>query len=168
MSKQNRGLAAWITLVVAAMLCLAAAVLLVVQLVRPDQYRIASREQAAMDAAAQEMVNNATLSRKTFDADWDRAMKGTSGATHDSLSELKAQTLASLNEQKVDLTAQVTSVAVKSSNKNSVIVLVSFNGYTVGDDGKKTINSTPQMELTMKQTGGKWLIDDTQSMGLDS
>ncbi|SOD72379.1 hypothetical protein SAMN05892883_1778 [Jatrophihabitans sp. GAS493] len=168
MSREHRGYAAWIVLVVAGTLSIVLAALLVFQLTRPTKYHIAANEQAAMDAASQATVNLGSLSRKNFDADWARAVKGVSGPTLDALQPLKANTQQTMVAAQSDLVATVSSTSVESSNKDTVMVLIAFNGYKVDDKGTKTQSSANRLELTMKQTGGKWLINDTKSLGLTS
>ncbi|SDJ43910.1 hypothetical protein SAMN05444157_3366 [Frankineae bacterium MT45] len=168
MSKEHRGYAAWIVFVAAGLVCVVLAALLLFQVTRTSKYHIAANEQAAMDAAAQETVNLGTLSRKNFEADWARAVKGVSGQTLDALAPLKASTQQTMVAAKSDLVATISSTSVESSNKDTVMVLIAFNGYKVDDKGTKSQSSANRLELTMKQSGGQWLINDTKTLGLTS
>lgn len=125
-------------------------------------------EQRAMAAAKVELVNLLTYSRKSFDADYKRALAGTTGQLHSDLADGEANTKKKLDEGKFDLKAEVTNTAVAGSDDHGGInVLLVANGYRVDDSGTRSIAVPNRIKLTMTKVDGKWLAADLQGVYLE-
>ena len=176
MSEQNRaqGNAPW---VVAGVLVLVAAVLAVLLVhtysVRDDNNRTSGTrygptqdEQDAVQAAATEAANLTTFSRKNFAADFDRALKGATGALKSDVAKNKDNTLKAMTSGKFDLVSKVVVSAFESATANQVLVLVTLNGTHKFDSGQTSIASPQRLELTMVRSGSAWLAKDLFKVGL--
>lgn len=159
----------WITAAVLGVLAIGLAVALTVFII-PNRGKtpgaLSSTEKSAVTAAKQELINVLTYSRKTFDADYARALSGAAGKLHDDLAAKKALTLKALNAGKFDLKGQVTEAAFEQRNGTSTVVLLSATGYTVGADHTPVPKSSDRFELTMTDVKGNWLMTDFQNVGL--
>ncbi|MEO6885070.1 MAG: hypothetical protein ABI232_02130 [Jatrophihabitantaceae bacterium] len=159
--------APWLIAVVAAVVAVALAVVLFA-FIRPDSNKhhengnpgFTADESAAMTAASVEAVNILTYTRKSFDADYQRALDGTTGALTSDLQGLKATTLSQMNSKKVDLKADVTDVALETSSEQGMVVLVVANGFTVTDAGVAAPTGVQRVSLTLVNVKGKWLAND--------
>jgi hypothetical protein len=178
--------------IVAAIAGAALVALLVVYFVifRPDQRdadarRAADRtrvvgqfsatEKAAMNAAATDTANLVSFRRANFEADFQRALDGTTGALRSDLVSKKATTLKQLTDGKFDLSAKITHTALESPTQSGkstgYIVLVTFNGYR---STALTVPIQQQLavtELYVKDKGkntGKWLAAGVTSIGVSS
>ena len=162
-------IAPWITAAVLGVLAIALAVALTV-FILPNRGKtpgaLSSSEKSAVTGAKQELINVLTYSRKTFDADYARALSGATGKLRDDLAGKKALTLQALTAGKFDLKGQVTEAAFEQRSGNSTVVLLSATGYTVGADGTPVPKSADRFELTMTDVKGKWLMSDFQNVGL--
>jgi hypothetical protein len=125
-----------------------------------------STEQAAIRAAATETVNLLTYARKTFDADYGRAVAGTTGQLKSDMTKDKATTQQSLTTNKFDIKATVTDSALESGSaaKGYLVLLVS-NGFRVDDNGQSSAAIPKRIELTMVRVGSKWLASNL--VGID-
>ena len=169
------GRASWIAAAVAVLVAAALAVVLFA-VVYPARQRahdtageraLSSAERAAMRAASVQMVNLLSYTRKSFDADFARALAGTTGALHDDLAKDKANTLAQLNQNKFDTKGKVTDVALESGSAGKgFLVLVVAEGYKVDDTGQTGVGLPQRVELTMIDKGGKWLAADLKGLSL--
>jgi Mce-associated membrane protein len=168
-TRDRSGVAPWITAGVLGVLAIALAVALTV-FILPNRGKTAgeltSSEKRAVNAAKQELINVLTYSRKTFDADYARALNGATGNLRDDLASKKALTLKALTAGKFDLQGQVTEAAFEQRSGNSTVVLLSATGYTVGADGTPVPKSIDRFELTMTDVKGKWLMSDFRNVGL--
>lgn len=162
--------APWIVSAVAGALLIATLVVYFVAL-RPDEDNVAgalnTSEQSAVNAAAQEAINLLTFSRAHFDADFKRALAGTTGAMRTDLNNQRANTLKAITDGKFDLTATVTHKALEGpgSKANSYLVLVTINGY------KSTAKDAPtpnDLEVSIAKTKGKWLVGQITNVGVSS
>ena len=169
------GRAAWIAAGVAAVVAAALAVVLfvVVYPARADHRRTAGSrafsadEQAAMKAASVQMVNMLSYSRAHFDADFARALAGTTGQLHTDLSGDKATTQSQLTSNKFDTSGTVTDVALEGGDTGKgLLVLVVAEGFKVDDKGQKSAGLPQRVELTMVRQHGKWLASDLQGLNL--
>ncbi len=128
---------------------------------------LSSDERAAMGAASAETVNLLTYARKSFDADWARAMAGATGQLKSDLQADKAKTLQQLTKNHFDVNATVTDVAVSGGDaKQGIQVLVVASGHRVSDNGTPSAAVASRIQLTMKHVGGKWLASDLQGVEL--
>jgi Mce-associated membrane protein len=169
------GRAPWVTAGVLAAVAAALLVLLLV-VVRPaaDKHRetagenaFSASEGAAMTAARVEAVNLLTYSRKSFDADFARALAGTTGQLKSDLAKDKDTTLKSLTDNKFDIKAEITDVALEGSDgAKGVQVLLVANGFRVDDTGTSSVAVPKRVQLTMVEVGGKWLATDLQGVDL--
>jgi len=168
-TRDRSGMAPWITAGVLGVLAIALAVTLAVFIV-PNRGKtpgeLTSSEKRAVIAASLELKNVLTYSRKTFDADYARALNGATGKLRDDLASKKALTLKALTAGKFDLQGQVTEAAFEQRSGNSTVVLLSATGYTVGADGTPVPKSIDRFELTMTDVKGKLLMSDFRNVGL--
>jgi Mce-associated membrane protein len=160
--------APWIVSAVAAAVLIAALIVYFVAL-RPDEGRVvgglSSTERTAVDSAAQEVTNLLTFSRAHFDADFKRALNGTTGAMRADLQSKRSATLSAMTKGKFDLTATVTHKALEgpASKANSYLVLVTVNGF------KSTAKDAPtpsDLEVTVARVKGKWLLSEITNIGV--
>jgi Mce-associated membrane protein len=122
---------------------------------------LSSDERAAMQAARVETVNLLTYARKTFDADWARALSGATGQLKGDLQTDKKTTLENLTKNKFDVTATVSDVALAGGDaKSGYQVLVVASGHRVDDSGTPSAAIPSRLQLTMTEVHGKWLASD--------
>lgn len=122
---------------------------------------LSSDERAAMQAARIETVNLLTYARKTFDADWARALSGATGQLKSDLQTDKTTTLDNLTKNKFDVTATVSDVALAGGDaKSGYQVLVVASGHRVDDSGTPSAAIPSRLQLTMTRVHGKWLASD--------
>lgn len=118
-------------------------------------------ERAAMQAARVETVNLLTYARKTFDADWARALSGATGQLKSDLQTDKKTTLDNLTKNKFDVTATVSDVGLAGGDaKSGYQVLVVASGHRVDDSGTPSAAIPSRLQLTMTHVDGKWLASD--------
>ena len=173
--REPAGRDAWIGAAVAAVVAAALAVVLfvVVYPARSDHNGsagtrvLSTDEQAAMKAASVQMVNLLSYTRKNFDADFARALAGTTGQLHTDLAQDKSSTLSQLNASKFDTKGTVTDVAVQSGDmKTGFAVLVVGEGYKIDDQGQQSAALPQRVILTMVDKNGKWLAANLQGLSL--
>ena len=122
---------------------------------------LSGQERAAMQAARIETVNLLTYARKSFDADWARAMAGATGQLKSDLQTDKATTQQNLTKNKFDVTATVTDVGlVGGDTRSGFQVLVVASGHRVDDSGTPSAAIPSRIQLTMTKAAGKWLASD--------
>jgi Mce-associated membrane protein len=169
------GRAAWIAAALAAVVAAALAVVLfvVVYPARSDHSSsagtraLSADEQAAMKAASVQMVNLLSYTRPDFDADFARALAGTTGQLHDDLAKDKDNTLAQLKASKFDTKGTVSDVAVESGTPaKGLLVLVVAEGFKIDDKGQSSVGLPQRVELTMVRKDGKWLATDLKGLNL--
>ena len=128
---------------------------------------LTSDERAAMRAASAETVNLLSYARKTFDADWARALAGATGQLKSDLQADKGTTLQQLTKNKFDVTAAVSDVALEGGSVSAGFqVLVVASGHRVDDSGTASAAVPSRIQLTMKKVGGSWLASDLQGAEL--
>jgi hypothetical protein len=131
------------------------------------QLALPDKDQAAVIAAGTEAVNLLTYSRKTFSADWTRALNGSTGALRSDHTKQRSQILGNMTTNKVDWRATLEQKALESvDEKGTVLVLVTVNGYLVNDNGQRTTPTPQRLELSMVFSNGKWLASDLSSVGI--
>ncbi|MGI8760676.1 MAG: hypothetical protein ACR2LF_05150 [Jatrophihabitantaceae bacterium] len=172
-AEARAGTAPWIAASVLAAVVVALLVTLFVFL-RPAAQRhdrnsavtaFSAAESAAMKAAATETANLLTYSRKSFDADFARALAGTTGQLNHDLKADEATTKTTLTTNKFDIKAAVTDVALESNaGSKGMLVLVVANGYRIASTGTSSIALPQRVELTMVQVKGRWLVSDLQGL----
>lgn len=168
-TRGRSGIAPWITAGVLGFLAVALAAALAL-FILPERGKgagaLTSSEKLAVNAARQELINVLTYSRKSFDADYNRALDGATGKLREDLAGKKDLTRKTLIAGKIDLKGEVTEAAFEQRSGNSTVVLLSATGFTVGDNGTPVPKSIDRFELTMTKVKGKWLMSDFQNVGL--
>lgn len=168
----------WLAALVLALLCAAIAVVL------PHVHAVSARardaaaasaghvavptdDQKAVLAGATEAANLLTYSRKSFDADWNRALDGATGTLRSEHSKRRDDVDQLLTKGKIDWKAQVEQSALESvADNGSVLVLVTVNPYTVDDKGNRSVPATQRLELTMVKSGDRWLASNLTQVGI--
>lgn len=117
-------------------------------------------EQAAVTAAGTEMANLLSFSRAHFDADFKRALAGSTGAIKTDIEGKRTVTLQTITKGKFDLSADVTHSALagpatSSDKSKGYVVLVSLNGYK---SSQKNLPTQQNLQVTVVQQHGKWLV----------
>jgi hypothetical protein len=155
-------------LVLGVIAVLAAASLAYIQFGRTKHSAISlsSDETHATDAARLFIVNTFTYTQADFDADFQRALAGTTGDLTTQVNASKANLKSALTSNKVDWKGQVTSAAVEQVTGSTVVVMVVVNQYVIGSDGKSDLKAHPRVEVAMKKINGKWLASALTSVGL--
>ena len=176
MSEQTRARSntPWVVAVVLALLVAVLAVLLVHTLsVRDDdtrtsgsRYAPTDAQQRAVQAGATEAANLLTFSRKSFDQDFARALKGTTGNLKKDLADRRKTTLTAMTQGKIDLKANVVESAFESEDGGKVLILVTVNGTKINDQGQTSVASPQRLELTMVRSGDTWLAGNLTSVGI--
>ena len=175
--------APWITAVVAG-LVLAGLIVTYLAFLRgdihdADRQRAANRglvlgdlnaeETRAVDAAATEMLNLVSFRRAHFDADWQRALSGVTGAVRSDVSKKKQLTLDAMTKGKFDLDGRVTHKALEgpvgSGKKRGYTVLVTIEGYR---SNAPDATLQQNFEVTVVRQGKKWLASDINNVGIQS
>jgi hypothetical protein len=127
---------------------------------------LTAREQAAVDAAAREIVDAQTFRLAHFDADFARATAGLTGDMLQELTSKKAALRSSLQKSKHDTSATVTQAALDEVDGAKAVVLLSMKNYRIDKSGQRTPFATGSFKITMSEVGGKWLASDLTSVGL--
>lgn len=171
MTEKRRSTAApWITAGVLGVIAIVLAVVYFVPLrhARDEPVRgLSAKEQAAMTAASQEVVNVLTYSRQNFEADFQRALSGMTGDLLADQQKNKDKTRAAMEKNKIDLKGEVSEVAYSGTDEaGNVLVLISATGYQVPADGTPVPTTFARFEMTMQRVGGKWLASNLESVGL--
>jgi hypothetical protein len=129
--------------------------------------QLTATEARAMDAAATEMLNLVSFRRAHFDADFQRAVDGATGALRSDVAKNRAATLKTMTNGKFDLYGRLTHKAlegpVDSGSKHGYVVLVTINGY------RSTAPAAPvqqNLEVTVLDINGKWLASDVTNIGV--
>lgn len=168
--RRRRSIAPWIVAGVLGAVAIGLVIALFVPLKHAKDAPInglTSREQSAMSAASQEVVNLLTYSRANFDADFQRALSGMTGALLADQQKLKTQTKTAMDKNKIDLKGQVSEVAYSGQDDaGNVLVLVSATGYQVPQQGTPLPTTYARFEITMNRVGSKWLASNLQNVGL--
>jgi hypothetical protein len=166
---RRASLAPWITAAIAGVVLIGLLLTYFLAL-RPDQDKVtgdlSATENSAVDAAAGEMVNLLSFRRAHFDADYQRALAGATGALRSDVQKNRDITKSTMTKGKFDLIGRVTHKALEgpaeSGKTNSYVVLVTVNGY------RSTTMQQPvqqSLEVTVVRTKGKWLASDVTNIG---
>ncbi len=129
-----------------------------------DIGQLTRTEQVAVSAAGTRAVNLISFRRAEFDADWKRAVDGTTGSLKTEITAKRAATLSALQKGKFDIGATVTHASLEGPTEKGAkgyIVLVSVNGYHL--DAKA--QTVPQsLEVTVVHQNGQWLASDVEAL----
>jgi hypothetical protein len=134
-----------------------------------SSYDLTTAQHAALTAASTEAVNVLSFSRKTFAADFARALAGATGPLLSDLTGKKSATQSALSQGKFDLSAKVATPAAYiglTDNGKQLLVLVTVNGYKVADDSSLNSSSVQRLELTMQLVHGRWLAAGLNAVGI--
>ncbi|MEO6702414.1 MAG: hypothetical protein ABI140_09525 [Jatrophihabitantaceae bacterium] len=123
-------------------------------------------EQAAVTAARQETINLQTYRLKSFDADFQVAVAGLTSTKASQWQANKATLKSNLTKQKIDSAATVSGAGLISFAGKSAVVVVSSDTQRIDASGKTSTAAQNRFQVTMKLVGGKWLMDDLQSVSV--
>jgi hypothetical protein len=126
-----------------------------------------AEESRAVDAAATEMLNLVSFRRANFEADWQRALDGVTGAVRSDVAKKKQLTLNAMTKGKFDLDGRVTHKALEgpvgSGKKRGYTVLVTIEGYrSTAPDAALQQN----FEVTVVRSGNRWLASAVSNIGI--
>lgn len=127
---------------------------------------LSSAEQAAVSAARQQTINLQTYRRKSFDADFAAALAGLTPAKATQWQATKATLKTKLTQLKQDAGATVSGAGLVSFDGKSAVVVVASDTLRVDATGKPSTAAQNRSLVTMKLIGGKWLMDDLQSVSV--
>jgi hypothetical protein len=155
-------------------IALAAVILFVIRPDRHDKQNLAdavgltATQQQAIDAATKQALNLTTYSRKSFEADYARALAGSAGDLAKDLGDptKKAALLSNMTKGKVDLQGQVLNTAFEQEADGKFAVLVLVVSYKQPDQGARTVGSRARFEMTLSHGTGKWLVSGLKNVGL--
>ena len=154
-----------ISLIVLGVLGAASLVLALVVLARPAGPSLSVDEQAALSAGRRLVADLTTYHRATFDADWDRAVAGTTGGLRAEELAARDTTRAALTKYEFDIKGVVVAAGVESATPATVVLSVLQNGYRV-DAGKDTLTSTNRLQVTVTKVQGRWLLSAVTNVPL--
>ncbi len=154
--------------VVTAGLLVAAAVLAALRLTHrgTGAAGLSSAEQAAVNAAKQETINLQTYRRRSFDTDFAAALSGLTPVKATQWQANKATLKTKLSQLKQDAGATVSGAGLVSFAGSSAVVVVSSDTLRVDSAGKSTTAAQNRSQVSMKLVGGRWLMDDLQSVSV--
>jgi len=162
-----RAVLLWLSLVVAGLLVVAAVLTGLRLTGRTSGARgLSSAEQAAVNAAKQETINLQTYRRKSFDADFAAALSGLTPAKATQWQANKATLKTKLTQLKQDAGATVSGAGLVSFDGKSALVMVASDTLRIDAAGKSTTAAQNRSQVSMKLIGGRWLMDDLQSVSV--
>lgn len=125
---------------------------------KPASFGLTATETSAVTAARQVVVNLFTFRYgDNFDADFQRAVDGTTGTLQSQFKATQSALKATLNNGKINTTCQVTAAGFEQLSGTSVLALVVANTYSVNTKGVSTETNHPRFEITMTLVNGHWL-----------
>jgi hypothetical protein len=127
---------------------------------------LSSAEQDAVDAARQETINIQTYRLKSFDTDFSVAVAGLTQAKASQWQATKSTLKSNLTSQKISAGATVSGAGLVSFDGKDAVVVVSSDTQRIDSTGKSTTAAQNRFQVIMKLVGGKWLMDDLQSVSL--
>jgi hypothetical protein len=127
---------------------------------------LSGAEQNAVNAAKQETINIQTYRLKSFDADFAAALAGLTSTKATQWQANKSTLKSNLTSQKIDSGATVSGAGLVSFDGKSAVVVVSCDTQRTDSSGKSTTAAQNRFQVTMRLVGGKWLMDDLQSVSL--
>jgi len=135
----------------------------------PTGYAVSGDQAAVVTAAATEAANSITFSRRTFDADYARALKGTTGDLKTDFEGRRALILSTMQDGKMDLKATVGAAAYAglTDDGKSTLVLVTLNASKIADAANGSSQSVERVQMTMVKVGKVWLASSLSSVGVN-
>lgn len=164
--------APWITAAVCGVVAAALVIVYYVLLLpaRDDQNigELSGSEREAMGAATTEVVNLLAFRRSNFEADFNRALAGTTGQLTTEIKQNRAATLKAMTAGKYDMIASATGQALvgpadKAPAGTAYIVLVTVTG---GRSDVPAAQIPTSVQVTVVKKGGKWLLSDLENVGI--
>jgi hypothetical protein len=132
----------------------------------PAKPALSTSETQAMDSARQFVVNVFSYDKSSFDADFQRALAGTTAELSGQVENTKQALLASLTGGAIIATnAQVKSAAVEQTTSAGIQVLVVAETFSVDASNKSTDTGQQRMAVTMVEKNGKWLASALTAIG---
>jgi hypothetical protein len=131
-------------------------------------YDLTSAQQAAVTAASTEAINVLSYNRKTFAADFARALNGATGQLASDLKTKETTTKTALVDGKFDLSAKAARPgAYAGVDGKDLLVLVTVNGFKTADDASASSSNVQRLQMTMQLVKGKWLAASLNSVGVE-
>ncbi|HEV2886828.1 MAG TPA: hypothetical protein VGX49_07960 [Jatrophihabitans sp.] len=127
---------------------------------------LSSAEQAAVSAARQETINLQTYRRASFEADFAAALAGLTPAKAVEWQAYKATLKTKLTQLKQDAGATISGAGLVSFDGKSALVVVASDTLRIDASGKTSTAAQNRSKVSMKLIGGKWLMDDLQSVSV--
>jgi cell division septation protein DedD len=126
---------------------------------------LTQQETAAMVAAGTEAANQLSYTRKTFPADFARALAGATGKLKADIEAQKDTILHTMTQHKFDLSAKVqhTALVGPTDRGNGYVVLVTVYGYT---SAQLDLPLPENLSMTMVNEHGTWLASDSSAIGV--
>ena len=119
-----------------------------------------------MNAARQETINIQTYRLKSFDTDFAAALAGLTATKATQWQANKTTLKTNLTQQKIDSAATVSGAGLVSFDGKSAVVVVSSDTQRVDPPARPPRQRRTGSRSRMKLVGGKWLMDDLQSVSL--
>jgi cell division septation protein DedD len=126
---------------------------------------LTQQETAAMVAAGTEAANQLSYTRKSFAADFARALAGATGQLKADIEKQKDTILSTMTQHKFDLSAKVqhTALVGPTDRGHGYVVLVTVYGYT---SAQLDLPLPENLSMTMVNVHGKWLASDSAAIGV--
>lgn len=121
----------------------------------------------AAEAGRTQVVNLFSFRHDLFDADYARALAGSTEPLTSMIKKNVEDTRASLVKSRSDLVGSVTAVAVARADGDTVQFLVAASITRVGSDGTRSDASDGRFEVTVVRTGGQWLTSRVDQVDPD-
>ncbi|WP_338184649.1 hypothetical protein [Jatrophihabitans sp.] len=115
-------------------------------------------------AGAQEVVDLLSFRRAHYDDDFSRALGGLTGPLLSEQQAQKTAILAAMTAANADYTGSVRCIGVVAAAGDSVTMLVAASSYQVAEDGTRTLQTLPRLELVVVRVGGAWLVDEFRAV----
>ncbi|WP_375484242.1 hypothetical protein [uncultured Jatrophihabitans sp.] len=170
MATRRTGAVPWLVAGVAGV-ALAALLLIYFAFLLPDKSNASDRadltatERSAVTGAQMRALNLVSFRVAHFDADWARAVAGTTGTLRKELDTAaqKSSTQKMLAAAKSDASATIDHASLEgpAGKGGGYVVLVSLDGFHTN---AKTQTVPTDLELTVVPKGKTWLVSDVQSL----
>jgi hypothetical protein len=115
---------------------------------------------AAVTAAGHEVVDLLSYRRTDFDADFDRALDGLTGALRTQQAQRRAELRNAMTRSQLDYAGQVRAIGIESASGSSVLLLVCATGYSVQAQGSRQQSGTERFEVGVQYVRGRWLVSE--------
>jgi len=152
---------------VTALLLVAAVVLAVLYVVKvhPDHEhdaKLVAARTGAVAAGRQAIINLDAISAKTLDTDLKRVEAVSTGKFKDLFTKSETTLRSLYPQQQTASTGSIRSVAVVSTDTDSVTLLIAADRSVTDVSNKTPALQTSRWEIVMEKHGGKWLMADLE------